>query len=77
MGRAVIKVSYTTLKNPKQLEVLVCKQESEELLVDLDSLIEWSIVPGDFPVPQNPKERPESIRKVSEKSDNVKLVDIK
>ena len=63
IDQAVIKVSFTTLKNPKQLKVLVCKQQADELLVDLDSLIEWSIVPADFPLLQNPKERPESISK--------------
>ena len=63
IDQAVIKVSFTTLKNPKQLKVLVCKQQADELFVDLDSLIEWSIVPADFPLLQNPKERPESISK--------------
>ena len=51
-------------------------QQAEELLIDLDSLIEWSIFPADLPLPQNPKKRPEHIRKVSEKSDSVELVDI-
>ena len=28
IGQAVIKVSFTTMKNPKQLMVLVCKQQA-------------------------------------------------
>ena len=69
-------MSFTTLKNAKELKVRFCKQQADPLLVDLESLIEWSIVPANFPLPQDPREKLESIRIVSEKSDSVKLVDI-
>ena len=44
--------------------------------MDLDNLMQWLIVPADFPLPQDPKKRSESARRVLETRDNVKLVNI-
>ena len=44
IGQETIWVSVTTLKKAKELKVLVCKQQADKLLVDLDSSIEWNIV---------------------------------
>ena len=48
------------------MQVLITRQEAEEILVDLDTLIDLSIVPPDFPLPQDPELRTESCRRVEE-----------
>ena len=35
--------------------MLITRQEAEEILIDLDTLIDLSIVPPDFPLPQDPE----------------------
>ena len=53
------------------MQVLVTRQEAEEILVDLDTLIELSIVPADFPLPQDPELRSERCRRVEENKQNA------
>ena len=53
------------------MQVLVNRPEAEEILVDLDTLIELSIVPADFPLPQDPELRSEKCRRVEENKKNA------
>ena len=53
------------------MQMLITRQEAEEILVDLDSLIDLSIVPADFPLPQDPELRSERCRRVEENKKNI------
>ena len=57
---------FDNIKGGKNGQVLIAKQEAEEILIDLDTLIDLSITPQDFPLPQDPKMRADSYRSVRE-----------
>ena len=50
----------------------MARQEAEEILIDLDTLIDLSIVPQDFPLPQDPNLRSEKCRQVKEAPHQIK-----
>ena len=66
MGQANVWTIFDNVKGGHNMQVLVTRQEAEEILVDLDTLIELSIVPADFPLPQDPELRSEKCRRVEE-----------
>ena len=66
MGQANVRAVFDNIKGGQNMQVLVTRQEAEEILVDLDTLIELSIVPADFPLPQDPELRSEKCRWVEE-----------
>ena len=45
-------VNFQVLREAKEVRALVIEEEGSEILIDLDSLIKWSIVPPNFPFPQ-------------------------
>ena len=51
LGQINIWIKFNTLKKAQEIQSLVCKKESEESLVDLDSLQEMGIIHKDFPLP--------------------------
>ena len=53
------------MKYPKLIEALVARNAGSEILIDLDLLVEWTILPKDFPLPMNPEEREDKVRKVT------------
>ena len=53
------------------MQMLVTSQQAEEILVDLDNLIDLSIVPADFPLPQDPELRSEKCRRIEENKKNI------
>jgi lambda repressor-like predicted transcriptional regulator len=57
IGQATFYVKFDIIQNPKKMRVLVCKEEGDEILIDVQSLVEWSILPPNFPEPQDPKEK--------------------
>ena len=48
------------------MQVLVARQEAEEIIIDLDTLMDLTIIPLDFPLPQNHNMRTEKCRNVKE-----------
>ena len=70
---------FSTLKKAQEILALVCQEESEESLVDLDSLQDIGIIHKDFPLPidKNMRESPDKIRivKSESKRNPTKLVD--
>ena len=50
-------MKFDILKNPKRMRVLICEEEGDEILIDVQSLVDWSILPPNFPEPQDPKEK--------------------
>ena len=78
IGQCTFWVKFDNMKNPKLIRALVAQEAGEEILLDLDLLIEWTILPADFPNPQDPEERETKARKVTVKeSTTEKLVEIK
>ena len=71
MGQANVWTVFDNIRGGHNMQVLVTRQEAEEILVDLDTLIELSIVPADFPLPQNPELRSEKCRRVEENKKNA------
>ena len=72
IGQANICTVFDNIKGGHNLQVLVARQEAEEILVDLDTLIDLSIVPQDFPLPQNPNMRSQKCRQVKEAPHQIK-----
>ena len=78
VGQTHFWVKFDNMKNPKYIRALIANEAGEEILLDLDLLIEWSILPPDFPNPQDPAERETKARKVTVKeSTKEKLVEVK
>ena len=57
MGQTTFMVKFTNLRKPKKMRVLVCREAGDEILVDLRSLVAWSILPKNFPEPMDPREQ--------------------
>ena len=57
IGQATFFVKFDILKNPKRMRVLICEEEGDEILINVQSLVDWSILPPNFPEPQDPKEK--------------------
>merc|ERR1711875_40766 len=66
IGQASVWNTFDNVKGGHNMQMLVTSQQAEEILVDLDTLIELSIVPADFPLPQDPELRSEKCRRVEE-----------
>ena len=66
VGQASICAVFDNIKGGHNMQVLVARQEAQEILIDLDTLIDLSIVPHDFPLPQDPSMRSERCRQVRE-----------
>ena len=81
IGQADFWVKFKSLREAKRVKALVCEEQGDEILVDLDSLIQWSIVHKDFPLPQCPKEKPHKIINIKTTEElpgpTNKLVDIR
>jgi hypothetical protein len=73
IGEATFYVKFNILKNPKKMRVLICEEEGDEILIDVQSLVDWSILPANFPEPQDPKEKVRLTKTVPK----TKLVEIK
>ena len=71
IGQASLWLAFNinNLKGAKELKVLIARQEVVDILIILDSLM-------DFPMPQDPKQKIERFRSVKEQTP-VKLVDIR
>ena len=61
-----IWIKFKHIKKVQEIEALVCKEESDESLIDLDSLQDMEIIHKDFPLPMNKnlRESPEKVRLV-------------
>ena len=44
-------INFCTIKKTKKLRALIVVDEGEEVLVDLETLVEWGILPECFPLP--------------------------
>ena len=66
IGQANAWSVFDNVRGGHNMQMLITRQEAEEILVDLDSLIDLSIVPADFPLPQDPELRSERCRRVEE-----------
>ena len=42
-------VKFKTMKSTKVLKAIVCVDEGKEILVDLEMLMDWNIIPKCFP----------------------------
>ena len=71
MGQDNVCVVFDNIKGGHSLQVLVARQEAEEILIDLDSLIDLSIIPPDFPLPQNPEMRSDNCRRMQENKQKI------
>ena len=70
-------VKFKDMKNTKELRALVVAEEGQEVLVDLETLVDWGIIPDCFPLPMDENEREVSrVRNVQEVTPK-KLVEVK
>ena len=51
LGQTNKWIKFTTMKKTQEISALVCQEESEESLIDLDSLKDMGIIHKDFPSP--------------------------
>ena len=71
MGKANVWAVFDNIKGGHNLQVLITRQEADGILIDLDTLIDLSIVPPDFPLPQDPELRSDNCRRVEENKNKV------
>ena len=55
------------------MRVLICEEEADEILIDIQSLVDWSNLPPNFPESQDPKEKVRLTKTVPK----IRLVKIK
>jgi hypothetical protein len=55
------------------MRVLICEEEGDEILIDVKSLVDWSILPRNSPEPQDPKEKVRLAKLIPQ----TKLVEVK
>ena len=80
LGQTNIWIKFTTMKKAQEISALVCQEQSEESLIDIDSLKDMGIIHKDFPLPidESMRESPHKIRLVNTeiKTNSTNLVDI-
>ena len=73
-------MKFSTMKKTQEISALVCQEESEESLIDLDSLKDMGIIHKDFPLPidESMRENPHKISLVNTEinSNPTNIVDI-
>ena len=74
VGQIKMFIKFKIMKNTKVLRAIVCEEESNEILFDLDTFLEWNIIPKCFSLLIDPRER---VRNVKVANDiPKKMVDI-
>merc|ERR1711888_246939 len=78
IGQTSMYVKFKSIKNTRELRALVVAEEGEEVLVDLETLVDWGIIPDCFPLPMDENEREvgRKVRNVQEVTPK-KLVEVK
>ena len=66
IGQAYICTVFDNIRGGHDLQVLVARQEAEEIFIYLHTLNDLSIIPKDFPLPQDPNMRSKKCRLVKE-----------
>merc|ERR1711867_223859 len=64
LGQTSTFIRLDKVSRPIRLSFLVCEDDGDEALLSLDTLIDLSIVPPDFPCPMDPSIRDHKIRKL-------------
>ena len=82
LGQCQMFINFRQHKTIKELRALVIAEDGGEVLVGLDTLIDWGIIPSCFPLPMSPadrvgasREQPSFVRAVREHKPE-KLVNI-
>ena len=57
-------LNFKAMRNTKNLRSIVCEEAGNEILVNLDTLIQWSIILKCFPLPMDLRERAHTVRNV-------------
>ena len=57
-------VKFKAMRNTKNLRAILCEEAGDKILVDLDTLIQWSIILKCFPLPMDLRERAHTVRNV-------------
>ena len=57
LGQCQMLINFRQHKTIKELRALVIAEEGDEVLVGLDTLVNWGIVPTCFPLPMSPSDR--------------------
>ena len=82
IGQCEMNVKIEGMKKVKRIHFLVANQSDDEILIDLATLVEWSILPKCFPMPMDEKERETKSKKRVKKvtvveSQEDKLTEVK
>ena len=75
IGQTEMFFNFKTLRNTKVLRAIVCEKAGDEIVVDLDTLIQFSIIPMCFSLPMDPRERVSNVKvaaDIPEKIVNIK-----
>ena len=57
IGQIHMFIKFNTMKTTKTLRALVVADEGDEVLVALETLCDWGIIPSCFPLPIDEKDR--------------------
>ena len=55
-GQANVRTVFDNIKGGYNLQVQIARQKAEEICIDLDTLIDLSIIPPDIPLPKRPRD---------------------
>ena len=83
VGQCHMFIHFKDIKSTKQVRAIVCADDGDEVIIGLQTLVEWGIIPECFPLPMNISDRvgasrdmaPSFVRTVKETPE--RLVDIK
>ena len=71
LGQANVWTVFDDIKGGHNLQALAVRQEAEEILINLDTLIDLSIISPDFPLPQDPEMRSDSCKTIQENNQKM------
>ena len=66
LGRTTCFIKLEKICKPIRISFLVCGEDGDEAILSLDTLVELSIVPPDFPCPMNAAIRDHKISRINE-----------
>ena len=64
IGQTEFFVEFKSMRNTNKLKAIMCHEAGVEILDDLGTLIQWTIIPKCFPLPMDSRERAHTVKNV-------------
>ena len=53
VGQTTMNINFKTMKTTKKVRAIVVADDGGEVLIDMETLVQWGIIPECFPLPIN------------------------